>query len=103
LSILNFPNGGRSLSGLRPGFKKKTFFLEAAFGELASGNFQHRTYTNITMAEKTFMGKVIGAASQGAVGAVVGATLSAFTEPVVNRVLVKRIPLMQVVSCHEIL
>lgn len=39
--------------------------------------------------------RVIGAASQGAVGAVVGATLSAVTEPVVNRVLVKRIPLKQ--------
>jgi len=54
------------------------------------------------MAEKTFMGKVIGAASQGAVGAVVGATLSAFTEPVVNRVLVKRIPLMQAISEMDI-
>eukprot|EP00397_Hematodinium_sp_SG-2012_P043026 GEMP01047724.1.p1 GENE.GEMP01047724.1~~GEMP01047724.1.p1 ORF type:complete len:274 (+),score=63.37 GEMP01047724.1:56-877(+) len=39
--------------------------------------------------------RIIAAASQGAVGAVVGATLSAVTEPVVNRVLVKRIPLQQ--------
>lgn len=39
--------------------------------------------------------RIIAAASQGAVGAVVGATLSAVTEPVVNRVLVKRIPLSQ--------
>lgn len=45
-----------------------------------------------------FVSKVVGAASQGAVGAVVGATLSAFTEPVVNRVLVKRIPLMQAIN-----
>lgn len=34
--------------------------------------------------------RVIGAASQGAVGAMVGALLSAVTEPIVNRVLVKR-------------
>ncbi len=41
--------------------------------------------------------RVIGAASQGAVGAVVGALLSAVTEPVVNRVLVKRIPLNEAI------
>jgi hypothetical protein len=45
-----------------------------------------------------FMSKVVGAASQGAVGAMVGATLSAFTEPVVNRVLVNRVPLQQAIS-----
>jgi len=50
------------------------------------------------MSSETFMGKVIGAASQGAVGAVVGASLSAFTEPVVNRVLVKRISLAQAIQ-----
>lgn len=37
--------------------------------------------------------RVLAAASLGAVGAIVGATLSAVTEPIVNRVLVKRIPL----------
>mmetsp|Transcript_14273 Transcript_14273/g.27710 ORF Transcript_14273/g.27710 Transcript_14273/m.27710 type:complete len:285 (-) Transcript_14273:113-967(-) len=37
-----------------------------------------------------FVARVIGAATQGAAGAVVGAVLSATTEPVVNRVLVKR-------------
>ena len=47
------------------------------------------------MAQKVdFVGRVVAAASQGAVGAMVGATLSAFTEPVVNRVLVNRVPLM---------
>lgn len=40
-----------------------------------------------------FMGKVMGAASQGAVGALVAASLSAFTEPIVNNVLVNRVPL----------
>mmetsp|Transcript_14862 Transcript_14862/g.22625 ORF Transcript_14862/g.22625 Transcript_14862/m.22625 type:complete len:283 (-) Transcript_14862:379-1227(-) len=40
-----------------------------------------------------FMGRVVGAASQGAVGAVVAATLSAVTEPIVNNVLVNRVPL----------
>jgi len=39
------------------------------------------------------MSRVFAAASQGAVGAVVGATLSSVTEPVVNRILVKRITL----------
>lgn len=37
-----------------------------------------------------FVAKVVGAASQGAVGAVVAANLSAVTEPVVNAMLVKR-------------
>jgi len=37
--------------------------------------------------------RIMAAASLGAVGAIVGATLSAVTEPIVNRVLVKRIPL----------
>jgi hypothetical protein len=45
-----------------------------------------------------FVSKVVGAASQGAVGALVGATLSAFTEPVVNRVLVNRVPLQQAIA-----
>jgi len=40
-----------------------------------------------------FAGRVLGAASQGAVGAVVAASLSAFTEPIVNNVLVNRVPL----------
>lgn len=35
--------------------------------------------------------RIIQGATQGAVGAVVAATLSAFTEPVVNRILVQRI------------
>jgi hypothetical protein len=37
------------------------------------------------------MANIIQGATQGAVGAVVAATLSAFTEPVVNRILVQRI------------
>jgi len=48
-----------------------------------------------------FVGKIIGAASQGAVGAFVGATLSAVTEPVVNEVLVKRKPVMLAISEHS--
>merc|ERR1719197_515805 len=54
------------------------------------------------MADQTFVGKIIGAASQGAVGAVVGATLSAVTEPVVNEVLVKRKPVMIAISEHSL-
>lgn len=38
--------------------------------------------------------RIIQGATQGAVGAVVAATLSAFTEPVVNRILVQRISVM---------
>merc|ERR1719220_3033878 len=37
-----------------------------------------------------FTGKVIGAAAQGATAAIVAAMLSAVTEPLVNRLLVKR-------------
>jgi len=43
--------------------------------------------------QQDFVGRVVGAASQGAVGAVVAATLSAVTEPIVNNVLVNRVPL----------
>lgn len=50
---------------------------------------------------ENFAAKVIGAASQGAVGAFVGATLSAVTEPVVNEVLVKRKPIMLAISEHS--
>eukprot|EP00747_Dinoflagellata_sp_TGD_P147214 gnl/TRDRNA2_/TRDRNA2_176781_c0_seq2.p1 gnl/TRDRNA2_/TRDRNA2_176781_c0~~gnl/TRDRNA2_/TRDRNA2_176781_c0_seq2.p1 ORF type:complete len:290 (-),score=62.67 gnl/TRDRNA2_/TRDRNA2_176781_c0_seq2:546-1415(-) len=45
-----------------------------------------------------FTSKVLGAASQGAVGAVVAASLSAVTEPIVNRVLVNRVPLLTAVK-----
>jgi len=45
-----------------------------------------------------FMGRVVGAASQGAVGAVVAAGLSAVTEPIVNNVLVNRVPLSQAIQ-----
>lgn len=54
------------------------------------------------MGDQAFFAKVIAAASQGAVGAFVGATLSACTEPVVNEVLVKRKPVMVAVSEHSL-
>merc|ERR1712039_630463 len=44
------------------------------------------------LAMSDFVGKVVGAASQGAVGAFVAGNLSAVTEPVVNAMLVKRVP-----------
>jgi hypothetical protein len=43
--------------------------------------------------QKDFVGRVVGAASQGAVGAFVAASLSAVTEPIVNSILVRRVPL----------
>jgi hypothetical protein len=43
--------------------------------------------------QKDFAGRVLGAASQGAVGAFVAASLSAVTEPIVNSILVNRVPL----------
>ena len=46
-------------------------------------------------ASASFVDKVVGAATQGAAGAVVGATLSAVTEPVVNRILVQRMGLLE--------
>lgn len=53
-----------------------------------------------------FLTKVVGAAAQGAVAACVAAWLSAFTEPVLNRVLVERCTLwhaMQVVKVKDCL
>jgi hypothetical protein len=49
----------------------------------------------------TFVEKVVGAATQGAVGAVVGASLSAVTEPVVNKVLVERKALSRALQEHS--
>lgn len=44
------------------------------------------------------MERVVGAAAQGAAGAIVGASLSSVTEPIVNRVLVKRQTLSEAVK-----
>jgi hypothetical protein len=46
-------------------------------------------------ADISFAGKVFQATTQGAVAAVVAASLSAVTEPIVNKVLVERIPLSE--------
>ena len=51
-----------------------------------------------TTQSKGFMGRVVGAAAQGAAGAIVGASLSSVTEPIVNRVLVKRQTLSEAVK-----
>lgn len=48
-----------------------------------------------TMVVEGMTARVVQGATQGAVGAVVAASLSAFTEPVVNRILVQRISVMQ--------
>jgi len=53
-------------------------------------------------ADAPFVTKVIAAASQGAVGALVGATLSAVTEPVVNKVLVERKAISVALSEHTV-
>ena len=53
------------------------------------------------MSQQNFVGRVIGAASQGAVGAVVAASLSAVTEPLVNNMLVKRTPLMEALKALD--
>jgi hypothetical protein len=47
---------------------------------------------------QNIMGKVIGAAAQGATAAMVAAILSAVTEPLVNRLLVKRMTFAQAYS-----
>merc|ERR1719265_1350714 len=49
----------------------------------------------------SFLGKVVGAASQGAVGALVGASLSSVTEPVVNKILVERKPMKDAIQEHS--
>jgi hypothetical protein len=49
-----------------------------------------------------FMSKVVGAAAQGLVAAVVAAWLSAFTEPVVNRLLVERLTVVQAINAVKL-
>jgi len=50
---------------------------------------------------KEFVARVVGAASQGAVGAVVAASLSSVTEPVVNNILVNRVSLAQALQALD--
>ena len=45
-----------------------------------------------------FVSSVISAATQGAAGAVIGATLASVTDPITNRVLVKRMTISQAIS-----
>mmetsp|Transcript_57774 Transcript_57774/g.137538 ORF Transcript_57774/g.137538 Transcript_57774/m.137538 type:complete len:290 (-) Transcript_57774:56-925(-) len=52
--------------------------------------------------QDTFIIKIVGAASQGAVGAMVGASLSAVTEPVVNKILVERKPVAVALKEHTL-
>lgn len=51
--------------------------------------------------QQDFVGRVLGAASQGAVGAVVAASLSSVTEPIVNNVLVNRVSLQQAIGALD--
>jgi hypothetical protein len=51
-----------------------------------------------TAGSSKFITSVISAASQGAAGAVVGAALASVTDPITNRVLVRRMTLAQAVS-----
>ncbi|CAE8641068.1 unnamed protein product [Polarella glacialis] len=48
--------------------------------------------------QSNFITKVVGAAAQGAVAACVAAVLSAFTEPIVNRLLVERCTVSQAIN-----
>lgn len=50
----------------------------------------------------SFAAKVFQATTQGAVAAVVAASLSAVTEPIVNKVLVERIPLSEAITALDI-
>ena len=47
---------------------------------------------------KTFASTVVGAATQGASGAIIGAFLASVTDPVTNRLLVKRMTLAQAIA-----
>jgi len=51
--------------------------------------------------QQDFVGRVLGAASQGAVGAVVAASLSSVTEPIVNNVLVNRVSLQEAIGALD--
>jgi hypothetical protein len=53
-------------------------------------------------AGSNFITKVVGAAAQGAVAACVAALLSAFTEPIVNRLLVERCTVAQAINSVKI-
>jgi len=53
-------------------------------------------------ASSGFFTKVAGAAAQGAVAAVVAAMLSAFSEPIVNRLLVERCSISQAIAAVKI-
>ena len=54
------------------------------------------------MSEKTFLDTVISSASQGAAGAVIGAFLAAVSDPITNRLLVKRMTLAEALADVEI-
>jgi len=50
------------------------------------------------ISENKFLTSVLGAATQGAAGAVIGALLASVTDPVTNRLLVKRMTLGQAIA-----
>ena len=54
------------------------------------------------MPEKSFVDSVLTAASQGAAGAIIGALLASVTDPITNRLLVKRMTLAQALADVEI-
>lgn len=51
--------------------------------------------SNSAASGKLFLSSIVTAASQGAAGAVIGATLASVTDPITNRLLVKRLTLSQ--------
>ena len=81
--------GGEAFSGSRVPVTR----ARAAVAPVAVPKVPLRTVVPPEMMLDTILSKAAAGASQGAVGAVVAAFLSAFTEPVVNRVLVQRISL----------
>ena len=56
----------------------------------------------MSTAEKSFVDTVISSASQGAAGAVIGAFLAAVSDPITNRLLVKRMTLAEALADVEI-
>jgi len=78
------------------GVAKPNDVLDGPWQYYSAGGAKARSRTpapTMSIAERAIAG-----ATQGAVGAVVAALLSAFTEPVVNRILVERISLMESVK-----
>jgi len=85
---------GQRLGGLTDDVLKANFFA----GHEKMGRAEGRTSRGAAAAAASISSKVINAMGAGAVASVIQAALSAAGEPIVNRVLVKRMKLMEAIN-----